>query len=315
MSTTKEDWTGRKFEVESGPVAHGGHFVARHEGRVLFVRHALPGERVVVSVYEDNGGSFCRADAVEILEPSPDRVEAPCPFSGPGMCGGCDFQHVSWDAQRDLKAEVVREQLSRLAKIERDVVVEALPGGPLEWRTRIRMAVGRDGKPGFRGLRSHDVDPDRPLCDLPAGHGRGGDRPKVAGAGAHDRPGRVTATVMWVEVRGRHTHATRRNRYGRRDRPPNEQWRASRRWLLAGPPGRRGHVRVRRGGVGRSQAGQRALGPLRRCGPLRVRARTSRSAKADACWSSSPSPVRWRTAAQPAGCPRWSGWRTRSSSP
>src|SRR5688500_2625200 len=159
MSTTKEDWTGRKFEVEVGPVAHGGHFVARHEGRVLFVRHALPGERVVVSVYEDNGGSFCRADAIEILQPSPDRVEPPCPFSGPGMCGGCDFQHVSWDAQRELKAQVVREQLSRLGKIERDVVVEALPGGPLEWRTRIRMAVDRDGRPGFRGTRSHDVIP------------------------------------------------------------------------------------------------------------------------------------------------------------
>lgn len=159
MSTTREDWTGRKFEVEVGPVAHGGHFVARYEGRVLFVRHALPGERVVASVYEDNGGSFCRADAIEVLEPSPDRVEAPCPFSGPGLCGGCDFQHVSWDAQRELKAQVVREQLSRLAKIERDVVVEALPGGPLEWRTRIRMAVDRDGRPGFRGTRSHDVIP------------------------------------------------------------------------------------------------------------------------------------------------------------
>ncbi|WP_112263379.1 class I SAM-dependent RNA methyltransferase [Lentzea terrae] len=159
MSLAKANWVGQKFEVEVGPVAHGGHFVARHEGRVLFVRHALPGERVVVSVYEDNGGSFCRADAVEILTPSPDRVEPPCPFSGPGMCGGCDFQHVSWDAQRELKTQVVREQLSRLGKIERDVVVEALPGGPLEWRTRIRMAVDRDGRPGFRGTRSHDVIP------------------------------------------------------------------------------------------------------------------------------------------------------------
>ncbi|WP_086667435.1 class I SAM-dependent RNA methyltransferase [Lentzea kentuckyensis] len=159
MSSAKEDWTGKQFEVEVGPVAHGGHFVARHEGRVLFVRHALPGERVVASVYEDNGGSFCRADAVEILTASPDRVEPPCPFSGPGLCGGCDFQHVSWDAQRELKAQIVREQLSRLAKIERDVVVEALPGGPLEWRTRIRMAVDRDGRPGFRGTRSHDVIP------------------------------------------------------------------------------------------------------------------------------------------------------------
>jgi tRNA/tmRNA/rRNA uracil-C5-methylase (TrmA/RlmC/RlmD family) len=153
----KPNWRRQLIEVEVGPVAHGGHCVARHEGRVLFVRHALPGERVVVRVTEDNGGSYCRADAVEILEPSPDRVEPPCPFSGPGRCGGCDFQHVAWPAQRELKAAVVAEQLSRLAKLDWDVTVEELPGGPLGWRTRMRMAVSRGGRAGFRGHRSHGV--------------------------------------------------------------------------------------------------------------------------------------------------------------
>src|SRR5215207_7183103 len=81
-------WTGTEFEVTVGPVAHGGHCVARHEGRVVFVRHSLPGERVVVRVTEDRHPGFCRADAVEVLEASPDRVQRPCPYSGPGRCGG-----------------------------------------------------------------------------------------------------------------------------------------------------------------------------------------------------------------------------------
>lgn len=61
-------WLGRVLEVEVGAVAHGGHCVARADGRVVFVRHALPGEQVRVEVTEDNGGSFCRGDAIEVLE-------------------------------------------------------------------------------------------------------------------------------------------------------------------------------------------------------------------------------------------------------
>ncbi|QFZ17585.1 class I SAM-dependent RNA methyltransferase [Saccharothrix syringae] len=152
-------WRDRLVEVEVGAVAHGGHCVARYEGRVIFVRHALPGELVVVRVTEDTGGSFCRGDAVEVLRASPDRVTPPCPFAGPGRCGGCDWQHASWPAQRELKAAVVAEQLHRLAGLDREVVVEALPGGPADWRTRMRMAVDPDGRPGFRAHRSHEVVP------------------------------------------------------------------------------------------------------------------------------------------------------------
>jgi tRNA/tmRNA/rRNA uracil-C5-methylase (TrmA/RlmC/RlmD family) len=132
--------------------------VARHEGRVVFVRHSLPGERVVVRVTEDRHPGFCRADAVEVLDASPDRVERPCPYSGPGRCGGCDWQHVAPDAQRRLKAAVVREQLARLAGLEDvDLTVEELPGGPLRWRSRARFAVDRSGAAGLRRHRSHDV--------------------------------------------------------------------------------------------------------------------------------------------------------------
>lgn len=114
------------LDLEVGNVANGGFCVARHEGRVVFVRHALPGERVRARV-TDRTKNFLRADAVEIIEASPDRVEPPCPFAGPGRCGGCDWQHASLPAQRALKAAVVEEQLRRLAGITRTVVVEEVP--------------------------------------------------------------------------------------------------------------------------------------------------------------------------------------------
>ena len=158
------DWTDRILELEVGPIAHGGHCVARSDGRVVFVRHALPGERVLAVVNEDGGGSFCRADAVEVLEASPFRVEAPCSWARAGGCGGCDLQHVDPAAQRSLKADVLAEQLRRLAGIERRVPVEELPGGPLGWRHRVRLAVDEQGRAGLRAHRSHDV---LPIADCP----------------------------------------------------------------------------------------------------------------------------------------------------
>ena len=153
---------GDRVVVDIGPIAHGGHCVARHEGRVLFVRHALPGEEAVVVITEGRAGDrFLRADAVEIRRASPDRVEPPCAYAGPGGCGGCDFQHVTLPAQRHLKEAVVREQFAHLARLEVAPVVEELPGAPdgLGWRTRIEYAVGPDGTAGLRPHRSHDVIP------------------------------------------------------------------------------------------------------------------------------------------------------------
>jgi tRNA/tmRNA/rRNA uracil-C5-methylase (TrmA/RlmC/RlmD family) len=193
-------WAGQRFEVTVGPVAHGGHCVARHEGRVVFVRHALPGERVVVEVTEDRHARFCRADAVEVLEAAPDRVERPCPYSGPGKCGGCDWQHVSHEGQLALKAHVVREQLSRLAGLDVPVVVEALPGGPLRWRSRARFAVDRTGQPGLRRHRSHDIVvlDDCPITVEPAARAVLGQRWPGAGAVdvAIDSAGVVTTTRL-----------------------------------------------------------------------------------------------------------------------
>jgi len=154
---TALDWTDRVLELQVEAVAHGGHCVARHEGRVVFVRHALPGERLRAVVDEDGGGGFCRADAVAVLSASPDRVAAPCSWARAGGCGGCDLQHVTPAAQRTWKAQVLAEQLRRLAGVSRDVEVEELPGGPLGWRTRVRLAVDEEGRAGLRAHRSHDV--------------------------------------------------------------------------------------------------------------------------------------------------------------
>ncbi len=158
-----------EYELDVGAVAAGGGCVARDDGgRVVFVRHALPGERVRARVTAVTA-SYARADAVEVLIRSPDRVEAPCPHAGPGRCGGCDYQHVSLGAQRRLKAARVEEQLRRLAGVERAVEVEPVPGdhGGLRWRSRVRLAVDRDGRAGFRRHRSHDVEPiaDCPIAD------------------------------------------------------------------------------------------------------------------------------------------------------
>ena len=155
-------------------MAHGGHCVARlpqPESRVVFVRHALPGERVLVEVTDGfEGDRFWRGDAVEVLASAPERVTAPCPVSGPGLCGGCDFQHVSLPAQRDLKTAVVREQLVRLGRVPAEhplvagLEVEAVPvpgraDDGLRWRTRQRYAELPDGRAAMRVHRSHDLVP------------------------------------------------------------------------------------------------------------------------------------------------------------
>ncbi len=160
---------GDLVEVEVGPVAHGGHCVARHEGQVLFVRHALPGETVRVQVTSiGRRARYVRADVVEVLVASPDRRDAPCPVAR--ECGGCDWQHVVPAAQRELKAAVVREAMRRFAGIDLpdSFAVQAVPdptvpdgsrepGEGLAWRTRGTLGVDAAGRAGFLGHRSHDV--------------------------------------------------------------------------------------------------------------------------------------------------------------
>jgi tRNA/tmRNA/rRNA uracil-C5-methylase (TrmA/RlmC/RlmD family) len=168
------DWTDRVLDLDVGAVAHGGHCVARvpaedgGPGRVVFVRHALPGERVRAVVTDDGGGAFCRADTIAVLRAAPGRVDPPCPWARAGGCGGCDWQHADGPTQRALKTAVLHEQLQRLAGPaalpQPAPVVEELPGGLLGWRDRVRLAVDAEGRAGLRAHRSHDV---LPVADCP----------------------------------------------------------------------------------------------------------------------------------------------------
>jgi tRNA/tmRNA/rRNA uracil-C5-methylase (TrmA/RlmC/RlmD family) len=153
---------GTVFEAQIGKVAHGGHCVTRYDGRVVFVRHALPGETVRVRITAGAPGDrFLLGDAFEVLTPSEHRVVPRCRFAGPGKCGGCDWQHSELTYQRELKAAVVVEQFERLAGLDVDVVVEALPGDVegTRWRTRTEFAVDASGAPGLHPHHSHEVIP------------------------------------------------------------------------------------------------------------------------------------------------------------
>ncbi|KRV51408.1 RNA methyltransferase [Wenjunlia vitaminophila] len=213
MQNDPDDLVGERYEVSVGPVAHGGHCVARTapdadgRTRVLFVRHALPGERVIAEVTEGGAGSrFLRADAVRVVEASRDRVAAPCPFAGPGRCGGCDWQHATPGAQRRLKAEVIAEQLRRLAGLTPEEAgwdgsvaphpADKLPAGEVPgWRTRIQYTVDASGRVGLRRHRSHEVEPiDRCLIAAPG--------VRELGVEARSWPG--TASVEAVAATGSH---------------------------------------------------------------------------------------------------------------
>ena len=149
--------TGDLVQVTIEKVAHGGHFIARHDGAVIFVRHAIPGEKCTIQI-TSTGSSFNRADVVSVEAPSEFRVQAPCSFAHRNGCGGCDFQHISVAHQRTLKSDVIAEQFSRIAKMDLRVEVEKV-GESTHWRTRAIATTDRNGKLGFYKSRSHSIAP------------------------------------------------------------------------------------------------------------------------------------------------------------
>ena len=136
--------------------ATGGGVGRLADGRVVFVRHSLPGELVTVDVTESTA-SFSRADVVEVLESSAERVSAPCPYAHRGGCGGCDLQHASLSAQKSWKAALVQEHLARIARVTRTVEVVSPPSPARGSRTRLRCAVDEEGRLSLRKTRSHDL--------------------------------------------------------------------------------------------------------------------------------------------------------------
>jgi tRNA/tmRNA/rRNA uracil-C5-methylase (TrmA/RlmC/RlmD family) len=158
-----------ELTLTTGAPANGGSCVARHDGRVVFVRYALPGEKVRVRVTADRG-SYWHAEAVEVIEPSDDRRASLCPIAGVDGAGCCDLAFVEPEAARALKAEVVSNQLARLGDYQWQGTVQPLtPVGPTGWRTRVRLDIGADGRAGFHRYRSDELVTDLNCGQLPAG--------------------------------------------------------------------------------------------------------------------------------------------------
>jgi tRNA/tmRNA/rRNA uracil-C5-methylase (TrmA/RlmC/RlmD family) len=148
------------IEVPVDGFAHGGEGVGRIDGKVVLIAGALPDERVRVRIVEDHP-RWSRAELVEVLVASPDRVEPPCPVAE--ECGGCDLQHVAPDAARALRTRVVREQLARLGGFgdaAHLLVEDCRAVGPdLGYRNHVQLHAGADGRLGFHRAGSHEVVP------------------------------------------------------------------------------------------------------------------------------------------------------------
>jgi 23S rRNA (uracil1939-C5)-methyltransferase len=148
---------GDQLTLRLMDMAHGGEAVGKHERKVIFVPYAIPGEYARVEVIEDRG-RFARARVLQILEASPRRVEAPCPYFG--RCGGCQWQHLAYDAQLEYKRSIVLTQLQRIAGLsEADVRPTLGMEVPWRYRNRVQFHASDDGQLGFMAAHSHDIVP------------------------------------------------------------------------------------------------------------------------------------------------------------
>lgn len=171
------------IDLDVTDVAHGGVFVGRHEGRVVFVPDAIPGERVRVRLTDTAKSSFWRGDVLEVLDASPHRRphvwrQADVDVAPELRPGGADFGHIDLAEQRRLKLHVLRDSLQRFGGVDVSVGIEAASGvdsseGELvggetadgtRWRTRVSLHVDEDGRVGPYAARSHRVIP---VDDLP----------------------------------------------------------------------------------------------------------------------------------------------------
>ena len=148
---------GDLITLDIGPIAHGGHFISRYKGQVIFVRHAITNEVANVKITALNS-KLAFGDAIEILKLSEKRVLPPCKYSIPEGCGGCDFQHVSIVEQRELKKLIIKDQFKRIAKINiNPEVIEVKPESGLHWRTRLDLAISNNGKIGLYSSKTKKI--------------------------------------------------------------------------------------------------------------------------------------------------------------
>ena len=198
MANQNTNIPGSMLELTIDKLVPGGDGLARHDGKVYFVPFSVPGERVRVRIVEAKM-DFARAVVVEVLEPSPDRTAPGCPVFG--RCGGCDWQHLSHEAQLRHKVSLAEDALRRMGGISFPGL--AIEGGkPWRYRNRVQVHQGQGGKRGFLARASHDVIK---LADCPIARPAFGDlfvppaangpapQPAFSPEGRSAGPGRHTA--------------------------------------------------------------------------------------------------------------------------
>jgi len=154
--------------VEMTTMAHGGDALGRHEGKVIFVPYAIPGEVVRAEITEDKG-HYAFARLVEVLEPSPQRIDPPCPYFGQGQCGGCQWQHVGYEAQGQFKREILIDQLERIGGLEGPLVHPTVPDeAGWAYRNHAQFHPAAEGGLGFQRApgRQPDDGPDTGIMPI-----------------------------------------------------------------------------------------------------------------------------------------------------
>ena len=155
---------GQRLTLQVTDMGHQGMAFARHEDMVVWVSLAIPGETVVAEV-TDVHAHHLEARTVEVLEASPDRVAAPCPYYG--ECGGCQYQHIGYERQLALKQRVVSEQLRRIGHFADPPVLPTLAApAPFNYRNHARFTVGKFGDMGQYRTCDFKVDTQAPVVSI-----------------------------------------------------------------------------------------------------------------------------------------------------
>src|SRR6266404_140492 len=152
--------SGERIRLKIERLSTGGEGVGRADGMVVFVPYAAPNDELDVEI-ADTRKRFARAKILKVVSPSPDRTEAPCPYYF--RCGGCTWQHLTYEAQLRAKRDLVQETLERIGGL-RGTEVKPVLGmdDPWRYRNKVQQPVGWNGKQlisGFYAEGSHDIVP------------------------------------------------------------------------------------------------------------------------------------------------------------
>lgn len=204
---------GDRVKVEVGVIAHGGHFIAHHDGLTIFVRGADTGEEVLVEIDEITK-KIARGHVVEVERASSNRIEPRCQYYINSACGGCDFQHLTQEHQRELKVRVVADSMKRIGGIDITPESVQVPGDGFDWRVRMDFDASPGGRLAMHPARSNllteisecaiaakEINIERINVDLEQKRGAWGERVRVGLDGSgHFRTTLVKANRLTHQV-------------------------------------------------------------------------------------------------------------------